>query len=38
VITELARQRWYGKANRLSLDDPMNYQAIDQVAAASRKT
>ncbi|MGH8734217.1 MAG: SagB/ThcOx family dehydrogenase, partial [Burkholderiales bacterium] len=37
VITELARQRWYGKANRLSLDDPMNYQAIDQVAAASRK-
>jgi SagB-type dehydrogenase family enzyme len=38
VIEELARQRWYGKANRLSLDDPMNYQAIDQVAAASRKT
>jgi SagB-type dehydrogenase family enzyme len=37
VITELARQRWYGKANRLSLDDPVNYQAIDQVAAASRK-
>ena len=37
VIKELARQRWYGKANRLSLDDPMNYQAIDQVAAASRK-
>ena len=37
AIIELARQRWYGKANRLSLDDPMNYQAIDQVAAASRK-
>jgi len=38
AIEELARQRWYGKANRLSLDDPINYPAIDQVAAASRKT
>ena len=38
AVQELKRQRWYGKANRLSLDDPMNYQAIDQVAAASRKT
>jgi SagB-type dehydrogenase family enzyme len=37
VITELAKQRWYGKANRLSLDDPVPYDAIDGVAAASRK-
>ncbi|HSA89705.1 MAG TPA: SagB/ThcOx family dehydrogenase [Burkholderiales bacterium] len=34
---ELKKQRWYGKANRLSLDDPVPYEAIDQVAAASRK-
>jgi SagB-type dehydrogenase family enzyme len=37
AVRELARQRWYGKANRLSLDDPVPYEAIDQVAAASRK-
>jgi hypothetical protein len=30
-------QRWYGSANRLSVDDPVHWQAIDDVAAASRK-
>jgi SagB-type dehydrogenase family enzyme len=29
--------RWYGKANRLSGDDPVPWEAIDQVAAASRR-
>jgi nitroreductase len=37
AVQELKRQRWYGKANRLSLDDPVPYEAIDHVAAASRK-
>ena len=36
-VRELAKQRWYGKANRLSRDDPVPYEAIDGVAAASRK-
>jgi SagB-type dehydrogenase family enzyme len=34
---ELAHQRWYGRANRLSPDDPVPWDAIDQVAVASRK-
>ena len=38
AVQELKRQRWYGKANRLSTDDPVPYEAIDRVAAASRKT
>ena len=37
AVRELKKQRWYGKANRLSLDDPVPYEAIDHVAAASRK-
>jgi SagB-type dehydrogenase family enzyme len=37
AVQELKRQRWYGKANRLSAGDPVPYDAIDQVAAASRK-
>jgi nitroreductase len=37
AVQELKGQRWYGKANRLSRDDPVNYEAIDHVAAASRK-
>ena len=36
-VEELKASRWYGKANRLSVDDPIAYKAIDQVAAASRK-
>jgi SagB-type dehydrogenase family enzyme len=37
AVQELPRQRWYGKANRLSAGDPVPYEAIDGVAAASRK-
>ncbi len=37
AVQELKRQRWYGKANRLSRDEPVPYEAIDAVAAASRK-
>ena len=37
AVQELKGQRWYGKANRLSTDDPVPYEAIDRVAAASRK-
>jgi len=37
AVQELKCQRWYGKANRLSTDDPVPYEAIDGVAAASRK-
>ena len=37
AVRELKRQRWYGKANRLSRDAPLPYDAIDGVAAASRK-
>ncbi len=33
----LARQRWYGTANRLSRDDPVPWEVIDAVALASRK-
>jgi SagB-type dehydrogenase family enzyme len=37
AVRELARQRWYGSANRLSSDDPVRWEAIDTVSAASRK-
>jgi SagB-type dehydrogenase family enzyme len=37
AVQELKGQRWYGKANRLSADDPVRWEAIDRVAAASRK-
>jgi SagB-type dehydrogenase family enzyme len=37
AVQELKRQRWYGKANRLSRDDPVPWEAIERVAAASRK-
>jgi SagB-type dehydrogenase family enzyme len=37
AVQELKRQRWYGKANRLSAQDPVRWNAIDEVAAASRK-
>ena len=37
AVHELKTQRWYGKANRLSADDPVPWDAIDEVAAASRK-
>ena len=34
---ELARQRWYGTANQLSPEDPVPWEIIDTVSAASRK-
>ncbi len=37
VVHELTKQRWCGKANRLSADDPVPWQIIDGVATASRK-
>ena len=37
VVKKLKQQRWYGKANRLSRDDPVPWEIIDSVAAASRK-
>ena len=37
AVQELTRQRWYGKANRLSGDDPMPWAAVDAASAASRK-
>jgi hypothetical protein len=37
VVKRLKQQRWYGKANRLSRDDPVPWQIIDAVSAASRK-
>jgi SagB-type dehydrogenase family enzyme len=38
VARELTWQRWYGRANRLSRDDPVPWQVIDEVTRASRKT
>ena len=37
AVQELKRQRWYGKASRLSRDDPVPWEIIDTVSAASRK-
>jgi SagB-type dehydrogenase family enzyme len=37
VVKRLKQQRWYGKANRLSRDDPVPWEIIDTVSAASRK-
>jgi SagB-type dehydrogenase family enzyme len=37
AVQKLKASRWYGSANRLSRDDPIAYEAIDRVAAASRK-
>ncbi len=36
-VAELATQPWYGKANRLTPDDPVCWEIIDAVAAASWK-
>src|SRR5439155_11057553 len=38
AVRELNRQRWYGKANRLSRDDPVPWEAIERIAGASRKS
>ena len=37
LVKELASQRWYGKANRLSPEDPVPWEVIDTVSVASRK-
>jgi SagB-type dehydrogenase family enzyme len=37
AVRELTRQRWSGKANRLSTDDPVPWEIIDRVATASLK-
>ncbi|HKX39276.1 MAG TPA: hypothetical protein VJN20_11515, partial [Burkholderiales bacterium] len=37
AVQELKRQRWYGKANRLSRDDPVPWEAIDAVSAGSQR-
>jgi SagB-type dehydrogenase family enzyme len=37
AVRELKGERWYGNANRLSAADPVPWEAIDRVAAASRK-
>jgi len=37
AVQELKAQRWYGKANRLSRGDPVPWEIIDTVSAASRK-
>src|SRR5439155_10078787 len=37
AVGDMAKQRWYGKANRLSAADPVRWNAIDEVSAASRK-
>jgi SagB-type dehydrogenase family enzyme len=37
AVEEMQQQRWYGKANRLSRDAPVPWEAIDRVAGASRK-
>ena len=37
LARELTKQQWYGKANRLSPDDPVPWDIIDHAADASRK-
>ena len=37
VVKELAQQRWYGKASRLSPQETVHWEIIDAVSAASRK-
>jgi SagB-type dehydrogenase family enzyme len=37
AVKELTQQRWYGKANRLSPQEPVDWEIIDGVSAASRK-
>ena len=34
---QLTRECWHGVANRLSRDEPVRWEAIDEVAAATRK-
>ena len=34
---QLTRERWHGAANRLSRDEPVRWEVIDEVAVATRK-
>ncbi len=38
AVGDSARRIWHGKANRLSRDDPVQWQILDQVEAASWKS
>lgn len=38
AVREVTRHRWYGKANRLSRDNPVQWEIIDQVEVASWKS
>jgi len=38
AVRDSARRIWHGKANRLSRDDPVQWQILDQVEAASWKS
>jgi len=38
ALRELTRHRWHGKANRLSRDDPVSWEVINQVELASWKS
>jgi SagB-type dehydrogenase family enzyme len=37
LALQLTRERWHGAANRLSRDEPVHWEVVDQVAAATRK-
>lgn len=37
LALQLARERWHGTANRLSRDDPVRWEVLDEVALATRK-
>ena len=37
LVLQLTRERWHGTANRLSRDDPVRWEVIDEVAVATRK-
>ena len=37
AVQHLKAQRWYGKANRLSRDEPVAWEIIDTVSVASRR-
>jgi SagB-type dehydrogenase family enzyme len=37
ALVQESSARWHGKANRLSVDDPVPWEIIDEVTAASRK-
>ncbi|MEW6544769.1 MAG: SagB/ThcOx family dehydrogenase, partial [Nitrospirota bacterium] len=38
AVQDPANAKWYGRANRLSRDEPVRWEIIDEVTAASRKS